>query len=462
MNYQEFLSGKSQADWNDGFDPVWMPDFLFPFQQKLTEWAILKGRSALFEDCGLGKTPQQLVWGENVVRRTNKPVLCLTPLAVSYQTVMEGEKFGIEVKRSGDGRAFPGVINVTNYERLHHFNPSDFSGVICDESSILKSFDGEYKKQITEFMKKIRYRLLCTATAAPNDYIELGTSSEALGELGYTDMLGRFFKNETSSVASSSFRRSEIEPGGVAPKWRFKGHAEEPFWRWVCSWARAVRRPSDIGCDDNGFILPTLTEEEHLVSAAKLAPGMLFSVPAIGLQEQREERRRTFEERCQKVADLVSGTGNPALVWCHLNDEGDLLERIIPDAVQISGKDSDEAKEEKFISFVRGGIRVLVTKPKIGAWGLNFQHCSHITFFPSHSFEQYYQGVRRCWRFGQKNPVKVDIVTTDGEIQVLKNLQRKAMAADRMFSNLVGYMNESLHIEREQVFTQREEIPAWL
>lgn len=459
--YQEFLSCKSQDSWRDGFDPVWMPDFLFDFQKLLTEWAIQKGRCALFEDCGLGKTPQQLVWAENVVRKTNKPVLILTPLAVSYQTILEAEKFSIEAHRSNDGKIHPG-INVTNYERLHYFNPDNFSGVVCDESSILKSFDGAYRKEITEFMKKVRYRLLCTATAAPNDYIELGTSSEALGELGYTDMLGRFFKNETSGIASSSFRRGEIDPGGVVPKWRFKGHAEEPFWKWVCSWARAVRKPSDIGCDNDGFILPPLTEKEHLVTAEKLAPGMLFSIPAIGLKEQRQERRRTFEERCEKVASLVKDTGKSALVWCHLNDEGDLLERIIPDAVQISGKDCDESKEEKFISFVKGGIRILVTKPKIGAWGLNLQHCSHVTFFPSHSYEQYYQGIRRCWRFGQKNPVHVDIITTEGEIQVLKNLQRKAKAADNMFSNLVGYMNDSLHIDRGQSFFEKERIPAWL
>jgi hypothetical protein len=463
MTYQEFIDKKSQETWQDGFVPVWMPDFLFDFQKILTEWAIRKGRCALFEDCGLGKTPQQLVWSENVVRFTNKPVLILTPLAVSYQTILEAEKFGIEAHRSHDGNVVPG-INVTNYERLHYFSPDAFAGVVCDESSILKSFDGAYRKEITEFMKKVRYRLLCTATAAPNDYIELGTSSEALGELGYTDMLGRFFKNDQNVIKPMRYfdRGKDWQKMQEGAKWRFKGHAEEPFWRWVCSWARAVRKPSDIGCDNDGFILPPLTEQEHLVTAEKLAPGMLFAVPAIGLKEQRQERRRTYEERCEKVAELVKDTGRPALVWCHLNDEGDLLEQVIPDGVQISGKDSDESKEEKFISFVRGGIRVLITKPKIGAWGLNFQHCSDITFFPSHSFEQYYQGIRRCWRFGQKNPVHVDIITTEGEVQVLKNLQRKAGAADNMFSNLVGYMNDALHIDRVQGFGEKERIPSWL
>lgn len=464
MDYREFLNKKSQAAWNDGFKPIWIPDFLFPFQQSITEWNIIKGRSATFADCGLGKTPMQLVWAENVLRHTNKPVLILTPLAVSHQTVAEGEKFGIEVKRSHDGKVHPGVINVTNYERLHYFSPDDFSGVVCDESSILKSFDGAYRKEITEFMRKVRYRLLCTATAAPNDYIELGTSSEALGELGYTDMLTRFFKNDQNTIKPTIYlhRGKDFQNLMEGAKWRFKGHAEQPFWQWVCSWARACRKPSDLGFNDDGFILPALTETEHLVTAEKLAPGMLFAIPAIGLKEQRQERRRTFEERCQKAADLVNNTGKPATVWCHLNDEGDLLERLIPDSIQISGKDSDEAKEEKFISFIKGGNRVLVTKPKIGAWGLNLQMCSHVVSFPSHSYEQYYQLVRRCWRFGQKNPVQSDIITTEGEIEVLKNLQRKARAADRMFSNLVAYMNESLKIERSRDFTEKEIVPLWL
>ncbi len=452
-DYEKFLNQKTQLGTRDGFSPVWMPDFLFPFQAALVDWAIRKGRAALFEDCGLGKTPQQLVWAENVVRHTNKPVLILTPLAVSHQTIAEAEKFGIEAHRSHEGEVHPG-INVTNYERMHYFNPSDFAGVVADESSILKSFDGVRRSEVTEFMRKLRYRLLCTATAAPNDYIELGTSSEALGELGHMDMLNRFFKNDNNTSATNRFH-------GEAMKWRFKGHAEVPFWKWVCSWGRAVRRPSDLGFDDDGFILPPLREQDHLVESSQTAPGMLFSLPAVGLKEQREERRRTIEDRCNKVAELVNGHSQ-ALVWCHLNDEGDLLESLIPDAVQVSGGDSDEAKEERFLDFSKGKIRVLVTKPKIGAWGLNFQNCHHVTFFPSHSFEQYYQGVRRCWRFGQANPVQVDVVTTEGEKSVLQNLQRKAEAADKMFSALVRHMNDALHVERSVKFTKQEEIPQWL
>lgn len=460
--YQEFLERKSQLGGLHGFDPVFMPDFLFDFQKSLVEWALLKGKAAIFADCGLGKTPMQLVWAENVVRKTNRPVLILTPLAVSHQTIAEAAKFSVEARRSHNGEVHTG-INVTNYERLHYFSPADFSGCVADESSILKSFDGKRRAEVTEFMRKMPYRLLCTATAAPNDYIELGTSSEALGELGHMDMLNRFFKNDQSTSDTKGHWRGFHAPRNFEQKnWRFKGHAEIPFWRWVCSWARAIRRPSDLGFDDAGFILPPLIETDYLVEARKRAPGMLFSLPAVGLQEQRDERRRTIQERCGKAASLVANTGRPALVWCHLNDEGDLLERLIPDCKQVSGDDTDEVKEERFGAFQSGSLRVLVTKPKIGAWGLNFQHCSHVTFFPSHSFEQYYQGVRRCWRFGQERPVSVDLITTEGELDVMQNLQRKARAADEMFSSLVGYMQESLSIDRGTKYPQEEVFPLWL
>jgi hypothetical protein len=432
-----------------------MPDFLFDFQRSMVEWSIGKGRGGIFEDCGLGKTPQQLVWAENVFRKTKRPVLILTPLAVSLQTVREAEKFGIDCQRSNNGKIPSGVV-VTNYEKLHYFDPKEFAGVVCDESSILKSFDGATRLAVTEFMLKTPYRLLATATAAPNDYIELGTSAEALGEMGYTDMLNRFFKNDNNNSATGRMY-------GEVVKWRFKGHAERPFWRWVASWARAIRKPSDLGFDDGPFILPELNIIEHVVKAESLPEGFLFSVAARNFQEQREEKRRTIKERCEKVASLVSDTGQPALTWCHLNDEGDLLTHLIPGAIQISGSDSDEEKEEKFLAFISGEARVLVTKPKIGAWGLNLQHCAHTTFFPSHSYEQFYQGVRRFWRFGQTRPVTVDVVMTEGERAVMQNLMRKSDAADKMFSVLVEYMNEALGIDRQSHrFTEKESLPSWL
>ena len=453
--YGEFLWSKRHSARGDGIEIARdaINPYLFDFQRELVQWALGQGRSALFADTGLGKTLQQLAWADQVVRHTNGNVLILTPLAVSHQTAREGEKFGIEVNRSHDGTVHRG-ITVTNYERLHYFDPSAFVAVVCDESAILKSFDGARRGEITAFMRKVPYRLLCSATPAPNDYTELGTSSEALGYLGHMDMLGRFFKNDQNNSATGRMH-------GKAMQWRFKGHAEDPFWRWVTSWARAIRKPSDLGYDDGAFELPPLIEQQHVVASRTVPPGMLFAIEAISLEEQRAERRRTIDERCERVAELVTHD-RPALVWCHLNDEGDKLERLIPGAVQVSGSESDDAKEEKLIAFASGEARVLVTKPRIAGWGLNFQHCNHVTFFPSHSYEQYYQGVRRCWRFGQERPVTVDIVTTEGESRVLDNLQRKAIAADQMFSRLVAAMDDSLHIQRDDGYVKREELPSWL
>lgn len=454
MSYNEFISKKTHEGAKTGFTPVWMPDFLFDFQKYMVTWAIEKGRSALLEDCGLGKTAQSLVWGQNVVEYTNKPVMYLTPLAVSAQTVREAEKFGVKAHRSMDGKHEGAQIVVTNYEKLHLFDSSNFSGVICDESSILKSFDGARRGEITEFMLKVPYRLLCTATAAPNDYHELGTSSEALGYLGYMDMLNRFFRNDNNNSAVGRMY-------GEAVKWRFKGHAELQFWRWVTSWARAIRKPSDIGFDDGKFILPPLIENKHIIEARTKAEGMLLELPAMTLPEQREERKRTIVERCEKVAELVNH-GDPSLIWCHLNDEGKKLREIIPGSVEISGSDKDEEKEEKFLAFIDGDIKKLITKPKIGAWGLNFQHCNHITSFPSHSYEQYYQAVRRCWRFGQQREVKVDIVLTEGDMRVMENQQRKSVAADKMFQSLVEEMNNATSIDKINTHTNKQEMPKWL
>lgn len=459
MQYNEFLNRKSQLQSMGGFEPLWIPEFLFDFQRSMVEWAIRKGRTAIFADCGMGKTPMQLVWAENVVRKTNKPVMILTPLAVAQQTLREAAKFSIDCRRS-TGKVEPGAhVCVTNYEKLHHFNPDDFSGCVCDESSAIKAFNGKRRTEVTAFMRKIEYRLLCTATAAPNDYIELGTSSEALGEMGQMDMLTKYFKNDqNTSDASTKWRRC----GGQPPRWRFKGHAETPFWRWVCSWARACRRPSDLGFDDGGFILPPLIENDHIVKATKKAPGMLFDLPASNFFEERAERRRTIQERCEMAAAIVKDTGKPAIIWCHLNDEGDALEKMIPDGVQVSGSDSDEAKEKTYEGFTDGSIRVLIIKPKIGAWGLNWQHCSHVITFASHSYEQYYQAVRRCWRFGQKSPVVVDIIASEGEANVKNNLKRKSDQADAMFTQLVAHMNDAIKIDRNATYDKKVKVPKWM
>ena len=454
VRYHDFLANKTQLDAGNGFEPYWMPDFLFPFQQHLTEWAIRMGRAALFADCGMGKTPMQLVWARNVWQKTGKPVLIITPLAVSFQTEGEAAKFGVEAATSRDG-SIPALITITNYERLEHFNPEQFGGVVCDESSAIKAFDGQRRAIVTEFMRTREYRLLCTATAAPNDYVELGTSSEALGYLGHMDMLNRFFTNRQNTSATNRYRGQQAE-------WRFKGHAEQHFWRWVSSWARAIRRPSDYGFDDDGFVLPPLEHREHVVTGEGTRdPEVLFDVPAQGLHEERQEARHTLTQRCEEAAEVLADAES-AVAWCQLNDEGDLLTKLIGGAVQVSGSDHPDAKEEKLMAFSAGQVRALVIKPVIGAWGLNWQHCNRMSFFPSHSYEQYYQAVRRCWRFGQKRPVLVDIITTEGGGRALANLQRKAAQADKMFGSLVEHMRDALKIRRSDDHDQTVKVPSWV
>lgn len=454
--YGDFLAAKSQANTGLGFEPTTLPDHLFPFQRELTQWAVRQGRAAIFADCGMGKTPMELAWAQNVYEHTGRPVLLLTPLAVGFQIITEAQKFGHDAAQSRNGTA-AAPITVTNYEQAHKFAPDDFGGIVCDESSAIKSFEGETRAVVTELMRTVPYRLLGTATAAPNDYLELGTSSEALGELGYTDMLTRFFTNSSRTVTN----RSNFAAGGRDVGWRFKGHAEEPFWRWVSSWARAIRKPSDYGHNDDGFRLPPLTYRTHVIEATRPREGTLFDVPAVGLSEEREELRRTLTERCEQAAALLADAP-AAVAWCHLNAESAMLTDLIDGAVEVAGSDSNDEKEEKLAAFSRGEIRVLVTKPVIGAWGLNWQHAHRMTYFPSHSYEQHYQAVRRMWRFGQEQPVTVDLVTTRGGEAVLANLRRKAQQADQMFDALLSHMTNALAVQRRNDHTNAMEVPAWL
>lgn len=454
--YARFLDRKRHANEDAGFDPLWMPDFLFDFQSALVDWSIRKGRAAIFADCGLGKTPMQLVWAENVVRKTNGNVLILTPLAVANQTEEEGRKFGIEVYHCRDGKPRKG-INVTNYERLHLFNPDDFGGIVCDESSMIKAMIGKRRRQVTAFVRKLPYRLLTTATPSPNDYIELGTASEALGYMGQRDMLNVFFKS-TDNLSHLYFKRGDF---WNRHKWMFKAHSEEPFWKWVCSWARACRMPSDLGFENGSFVLPAMHLNQHVIDVELTHDGELFPRVAVTLKEQRDERRATMRERCEKVAALADHD-RPMIAWCHLNEEGDELEKMIPGAVQVAGRHEDTLKEERLMAFSRGETRVLVTKPTIAGFGMNWQHCGDMTFFPSHSYEQFYQGVRRCLRFGRNAPVNVDIVTTPGEAGVTANLSRKSEQAEKMFENLVAHMNEHLHMNVQQQFNVDQEVPSWL
>ena len=453
-SYAEFLARKAQLAHAGGFHPIGIPDHLFDFQRELVTWSVEQGRGALFADCGLGKTPMALAWADQVHRQTGRPVLLLTPLAVGFQIVAEAERFGHDAALSRSGKV-AAPITVTNYEQLAKFDPANFSGVVCDESSILKSFDGVTRAMVTEFMRRLPYRLLATATAAPNDWIELGTSSEALGGLGYMDMLTRFFTNKMHNTSSRGRGVS-----GDAVQWRLKGHADEPFWQWVSTWARAARRPSDLGFSDDRFHLPDLKVRETFVDARRPADGTLFDVPAYGLREEREVNRRTLTERCEAAAAALMDA-DTAVAWCHLNDESALLAQLIPGAVEVSGADSPDAKEDKLTAFSRGEIRTLVTKPSIGAWGLNWQHSHRMTYFPSHSYEQWYQAVRRMWRFGQTQPVTVDVITSSGGASVLANLQRKAEQADQMFTALVEHMNDARNVTTA-TYDQEVKVPSWL
>lgn len=452
MEYYDFLDRKLHSERPNGIEYQPFCGKTKPFQEYLIGWALETSRAAILSDCGTGKSLMELEWAINVTRHANKPVLILTPLAVAAQFVSEGQKFGIDVIKSDDGKPhWP--ITVTNYEKLNKFEPEYFAGVVCDESSILKSFSGARSQEITKFMRRVPYRLLATATAAPNDFIELGTSSEALGYLGNTDMLTKFFKNDNNTT-------TERRMYGEAPKWRFRGHSELPFWRWVCSWARACRKPSDLGFSDDGYVLPDLIRQTHVIKNSTPREGMFIPVPADNLAEQREEKRNTINERCDMVSSLVDHDRS-CVCWCQLNDEGDLLKSLIPGSEQVSGSMSDDRKEAIFNDFTAGNIRCLVTKPKIGAWGLNWQHCSHTTYFPSHSFEQYYQSIRRFWRFGQQNSVTVDIVATPGEEKILANLANKETKAGEMFNKLVQEMNnaQSFKVPRTTI---TQEMPTWL
>ena len=450
-DYASFLDEKSHINSMDGFARSYINPNEYDFQSALIDWQCRQGRGAMFADCGLGKTLMQLVWAENVHRHTNRPVLVLSPLSVSAQTVEEAEKFDMQAVRVRDGVVPSGAgIVTTNYERLKNFDPTDFSGVVCDESSILKNFDGSIKSQITSFMRKVRYRAMFTATPSPNDYIELGTSSEALGHMGYMDMLGTFFKNDENN----------LHPAFIGSKWRFKMHGERDFWRWVASWARAIRKPSDMAFEDRGWKLPRLIEKDHIVDAGTM-PGLLFQLPAVGLSEEREERKFSIEARCGHAADIIRAS-DCGVAWCHLNAEADMLKDMIAGAVNLSGSDSDDEKEDKFSAFRKGDIRHLITKPKIAAMGVNWQHCHTATYFTDYSFEQYYQAVRRFWRFGQKKPVTIHNIATPGLANVAKSRKQKADAAEALFRNMIEQMNEATSGRVERAASGKVETPAWM
>jgi hypothetical protein len=428
VKYEAFIGQKHRAHLATGLDRV--PDLhpaLFAMQREVVAWALRKGRAALFEDCGLGKTLQQLEWAHHVPG----DVLLLAPLAVTQQTQAEADRWGIRAKVSRDG-SIAAQITITNYEQLHRFDLSRFAGLVLDESSILKSHDGAMRTALIEAAQSIPFRLACTATPAPNDHMELANHAEFVGAMSRTEMLATFF----------------VHDGGDTSKWRLKGHAVADFWRWVATWAVMLRRPSDLGHSDDGFVLPPLRIVEHVLATDARTDGELFVAPALTLADQREARRETLNDRVQRVADLVNSTPGPWVVWCELNAEGDALERAIPGAVQVAGADDDDAKVAKLLAFTSGASRVLVTKPKIAGFGMNWQHCCRMAFVGlSHSWEQFYQSVRRCWRFGQRSPVEAHVVSTDREVAVLESVKRKQEAADAMAAEMVQAMAETMKSE---------------
>jgi len=435
MKYAEFLKTKSISHKESGFR-VELDELnpkLFDWQKVLVRWALYKGRSALFEDCGLGKTPQQLEWAQHIYKRTGGNILILAPLAVSAQTHREGIKFSIDVNIcKNDEDVMPG-INISNYERLHHFNPDNFVGIVLDESSILKNFSGKIRTEIIETFINTPYKLCCTATPSPNDYTELGNTAEFLGVMTRPEMLSMYFINDT---------------GDTTANWRLKGHVKDNiFWEWLSSWSVMMQKPSDIGYDDNGFILPALNIQEHVVKYNGPKIG-LFVEPASTLSERREARKVSLSERVNTTAVMVNESNEKWLIWCNLNAESEALKNAINDSVEVKGSDDPEHKASAMMDFADGKIKCLISKPSIAGFGMNFQVCRNMAFVGlSDSYEQYYQAVRRCWRFGQNRKVNAHIVIGEREGAVVSNIKRKETDMQNMFSGMVGHMKTLIQSE---------------
>lgn len=426
--YQAFLASKAITDPPTGIDaPADLPAAMFAHQADITRWALRRGRAALFAGTGLGKSLMELAWAQAVNAATGAPILHLAPLAVSAQLVREAEKFGIEARQVASGEECAAGINITNYQKLDKFELALFGGVILDESSILKSTDGHYRTRLIEACQSIPFRLAATATPAPNDFMELGNHAEFLGIMSYTDMLATFFAHD----------------GGDTQKWRLKGHAENDFWRWMASWAVMLRKPSDLGYPDAGYDLPPLRYHQHVVGvdyAPNIDTGMLFPMQAASLAERITARRATVADRVAKAVDVTPATG-PFVWWCNLNAESEAIAAGISDAVEVRGSDSEGEKERKLIDFSEGRIRVLVTKPPICGFGMNWQHCSATGFVGlNDSFEQFYQAIRRFWRFGQTRPVDCHIIASEIEGATVANIKRKEADADRMAAAMVLHM----------------------
>lgn len=455
MNYAEFLQRKKHSIGDFGFDPVWMPDCAFDFQESIITKAVRKGRIGIFADTGLGKTLMELSIAENIIRHTNKRVLILTPLAVAFQFIDEAARIGIDDIAHSKAGELKKKITVCNYERLHLLNPDDFDCVILDESSILKNFAGKTRDEIVAFIKRVRYRFLNTATPSPNDFIELGNSSEALGYMGYMDMLTKFFKSNQNSVDSNN--------RNIGEKFYLKPHAERDFFAWVNQWSVMVKKPSDLGFSDAGYELPALHVNRHMVQNRNTwcigGQDSLFAMPAKSMTEVREEQKLTVKERCEQAAQLANH--KTSVYWCNLNEESALLNELDSEAVEIVGGMSIDKKEEILVAFARGEIKRLITKAKMTSMGLNWQHCNHTVFFPTWSYEQYYQAIRRFWRFGQKSEVICDMVISEGQERVLEALEQKTQKAIELYGNLVAAANRDFSFTTKE-FNQPVRLPEFI
>ena len=455
MEYRDFISNKKHTTGNFGFKTIWMPGCAFDFQEHVIGRSINKGRIGIFADTGLGKTLIQITLAENIIRHTNKRVLILTPLAVAFQFIDEATKIGVDdIEHSKDGKLSKKIV-VCNYERLHLLNSNDFECVMLDESSILKNFQGKIKDQIISFIKKVPYRFLSTATPSPNDFIELGNSSEALGYMGYMDMLSKFFKSNQGSADSNN--------RNIGEKFYLKPHAEHDFFAWINQWSIMIKKPSDLGYSNEGYDIPKLHSNHHVIRNSKQwtidGQKSLFAMPAKTITEVREEQKLTVKERCEAAIGLAEN--KTSVYWCNLNEESKLLSELDKEAVEIIGGMTIEKKEDILLAFAKGDIKRIITKAKMTSMGLNWQHCNHTVFFPTYSYEQYYQAIRRFWRFGQKREVTCDVVISDGQSRVIQALEEKTQKAIELYENLVSHANQDFNMTIKE-FDKNIKLPEFI
>lgn len=449
--YESFLATKRKFAQPVGFEPLYLSPHLHDFQRAVVEWALRRGRAAIFAGTGLGKTLMQLEWAKQIEQHADAPVLILAPLAVASQTVREGTKFGYRVTLCREAVDVRPGLNITNYERFERFDVSQFAGIVLDESSILKSQDGKTRTALIEAFQRTKYRLACTATPAPNDVMELANHAEFLGVASRTEMLATYF----------------VHDGGETQKWRLKGHAEEPFWEWLASWSVMFRSPADLGYSEDGYDLPELRMHQHIVEAGEAAEGMLFAVEAQTLIERNRARKASTGARAAMAASIVNAeTDEPWIIWTDLNAEADAVERACVDAVQVAGSDSPDIKEQRLTAFSEGRERVMVSKPSIAGYGMNWQHCARLVFVGlSDSWEAYFQAIRRCWRYGQTRPVDCHVVISSAEGAVLKNIERKEREASKMLDAMVRRVqihSAVRHIARPaDTGLQEMRLPAW-